>query len=60
MRNEEALPVIEKSLELDPKNALALDTKGFILYNLGKFEESIKNYDKAIELDPENDDAGIW
>ena len=27
--------------------------KGLALYNLGKYEESLKSYDKAIELNPE-------
>jgi tetratricopeptide (TPR) repeat protein len=29
-----------------------LDTKGFILYKLGRYEESIECFDKAISANP--------
>jgi tetratricopeptide (TPR) repeat protein len=35
-----------------------LDTKGFILYNLGKYEEAIYYFDKAISIYPEY--AEVW
>ena len=56
-RNEEALPIIEKSLELNSNNANAVEAKGFILYNLCKFDEAIKCYDKALEINPNHIDA---
>ena len=53
---DKALVLADKSLELNPKNILAYDTKGNILYSLGKnckegcekyFEEAIENFEKA-------------
>ena len=55
----EALVLADKSLELSPKNIIAYDIKGDILYSIGKnckencekyFEESIKNFEKANEF----------
>jgi tetratricopeptide (TPR) repeat protein len=53
--NEEALHTVEKSLEIDPSYANALDTKA-LLYNLGRYQEAINYYDKAIEIYPDNAD----
>jgi len=61
MKNKyhEALILADKSLELNQKNIIAYDTKGDILYSIGKncekncekyFEESIKNFEKANEF----------
>jgi tetratricopeptide (TPR) repeat protein len=50
-------PIVEKSLEMIPNDPYYLDTKGFILYNLGRYEDSVKCYDKSIEIWPENADA---
>jgi len=55
----EALISVNKSLELNQKNIIAYDTKGNILYSIGKnckencekyFEESIENFKKANEF----------
>jgi tetratricopeptide (TPR) repeat protein len=48
----ESLPALEKALELDPGNAQALYSKGFVLYELGEDEEALTALDKALELDP--------
>ncbi len=37
---------------MDPNYSLAWNNKGFILYEMGKYEEAIQAYDKAIEIDP--------
>jgi tetratricopeptide (TPR) repeat protein len=42
----------ERSISLNPSNALAFNIKGNILYNLGKYKEAIECYNKAIEIEP--------
>ena len=43
-----------KCLELDPKNAVAWNNKGFALYKLGRYEEAIRCYDTALGINPED------
>ncbi len=54
-RYEEAYDYIKKALDLSPNNFYILDSMGWVLYRLGKLEESIKYLRKAKELnnDPE-------
>jgi len=47
-----------KCLELDPKDAIAWNNKGFALYKLGRYEEAIRCYDTALGINPE--DAIAW
>jgi tetratricopeptide (TPR) repeat protein len=56
-RNEEPLSIINKALELDPNSSNALDTKGLILYNLGRYDEAVVWLDQALEIDPSSNDA---
>jgi tetratricopeptide (TPR) repeat protein len=57
-RYEEAIPCLDKALELDPRYSNAWTNKGNSLDNLGHHEEAILCYDKALELDPS--DAAAW
>jgi tetratricopeptide (TPR) repeat protein len=56
-RNTEALPLVEKSLALDPDNTAALHTKGVILLNYGESVGAEKSFDRALELDPTHVDS---
>jgi tetratricopeptide (TPR) repeat protein len=51
-KNKEALPLVEKSLELDPNNTAALHTKGIIFLNYNNYIEAEKWFDKVLKLDP--------
>ena len=51
-RNEEALPLVQRSLELDPNNTDALDTIGFIFYNLGEYHKALEYFDLALKEEP--------
>ena len=44
-----ALDCYNKSLELDPKNAIAWDGQGNAFYSLGRYNEAIKEYDKYLK-----------
>ena len=52
-----ALSFYEIILEIDPFNIDALNGKGLVLDNLGRYEEAISFYDKVLEIDPKNEDA---
>lgn len=47
---DEALTLAEKALNIEPDNYYYLDTKGFILFKLGKREEAIKSLEMAQSL----------
>ncbi len=47
---ERALEMVTLSLEKDSLNTAYLDTKGWILYQLGKYEEAKEYISKAVEL----------
>ncbi|MDD1776063.1 MAG: tetratricopeptide repeat protein, partial [Candidatus Methanomethylicus sp.] len=49
-----ALQVLDKAIELDPKNAWTLARKGDALRMLEHYDEALQVLDKAIELDPKN------
>jgi tetratricopeptide (TPR) repeat protein len=46
----QGLTLISKALELDPSNGYYLDTKGWILYNLGKYDEAAQILSEACKL----------
>ncbi|MEM7465377.1 MAG: tetratricopeptide repeat protein [Pseudomonadota bacterium] len=54
-RFDEALALLEKALALSPNDFYILDSMGWVMYRLGRFEESIEYLYKAREIrdDPE-------
>lgn len=53
-RYENALKAIEKALEINPKYADAWNSKGIVLYKLGRYADAKKAYEKALELNPKH------
>lgn len=51
---ERALEMVNKALEKDSLSSAFLDTKGWILYKLGKFEEAKFYVEKAIEVNTQS------
>jgi tetratricopeptide (TPR) repeat protein len=49
---EGALADCAKALELHPGTANTMNTRGFVLYKQGRFEDAIASYDASIALDP--------
>ncbi|MCD6377080.1 MAG: tetratricopeptide repeat protein [Caldisericaceae bacterium] len=47
---ERALQMAKKAVELEPNNAAYLDTYGWVLYKLGKYEQAAKFIKQSIEL----------
>ena len=54
-RYDEALTLIARALELSPKDFYVLDSMGWVLYRLGRFDEAIDYLHKARDMrnDPE-------
>ena len=50
--NDASMQCCDRSISLNPDNALAFNTKGNILYKLGKYKDAIECYNKAIEIEP--------
>jgi transposase len=50
-------PVIEKALQLAPKDAHILDSMGWVLYRQGRLEQAAEYLQKAFDLQPETEIA---
>ncbi len=50
---KEALALVDEALELSPQNSAFLDTKGWIFYGLGRYDEADAFVSKAIALQSE-------
>lgn len=46
---EEALPDCNQALKLQPDFVYALDSRGFVLFRLGKLKEALADYDAALK-----------
>jgi hypothetical protein len=47
-----ALADCELSLKLRPGDSHVLDSKGFVLYQLGRYPEALETYNQALAIDP--------
>ena len=52
----ESLPLLDKAIELNSKNADAWNTKGLVLMELNSTEEAQSCFEKATALQPSNRD----
>jgi tetratricopeptide (TPR) repeat protein len=52
-RFEEAEQLIDQALELSPNDHYILDSKGWVLYRLGKLEEAILFLRRALDIIPD-------
>ncbi|WGM39853.1 DUF3857 domain-containing protein [Caulobacter sp. NIBR1757] len=51
---EAALGDCDKALQVEPRNAPTLDSRGFVLMRLGRWSDSIADYDKAAGIRPDS------
>jgi len=58
-KTDEALEIVNKTLEDEPENKVALHEKGNILYLHGNTEEALELIEKALEVDANYMDAQI-
>jgi lipoprotein NlpI len=59
-QSEEALKLVTKAVELDPKNAGAFLLRGQIFAGLNKHAEAVADFDQTIKLDPKRAEAYDW
>jgi tetratricopeptide (TPR) repeat protein len=57
VRLEEALALIERALKHQPENPIFLDTKGWVLFKLGRSDEAKALIERCRELLPEYEEA---
>jgi Flp pilus assembly protein TadD len=50
----EAERMIRKAVELRPRDGYIVDSLGWVLYRLGRYEESVPHLERAVELRPED------
>lgn len=50
---KEGLELVQQALALQPENSAFLDTRGWLFYRLGNYEEADAHVSRAIELQPE-------
>lgn len=50
----EAKELIERALEVKPDNGYILDSYGWVLYRLGKFDQALEKLEKAVALTTED------
>ena len=53
-RTQEAIPILEQAVKLDPKLALGYQYLGFVEYEEKKRAEALADFTRAIELNPKN------
>jgi tetratricopeptide (TPR) repeat protein len=56
-RLNEAMPLLQKAISLNPDNPAFMDSMGWLLYKMGKFKESIDMLSKAYKLSNDSEIA---
>jgi tetratricopeptide (TPR) repeat protein len=56
-RHEEALVLIERALELKPDEAAFIDSLGWVMYRLERFDEALDHLRRALDLFPNDEVA---
>ncbi len=54
---EKALPLLDRALEMEPRNLQTLINKGHILSRLGRNEKALDTYRTVLRIDPQNPSA---
>jgi len=57
VRLERAVSLIDRALKYQPENPLFLDTKGWVLFKLGRREDAKATLERCLELFPDYQDA---
>jgi Tfp pilus assembly protein PilF len=53
-KDEEALHLVEQSIEINSRMVMSLNLKGIVLERLGRIKEAIDSYRKALRINPED------
>jgi len=52
--SQAAWPLLKEALRLDPENALAHETRGFLHFHQQKSEDALRSFSRAVELDSQS------
>ncbi len=58
-RDEDAISLYDKAMEMNPMNVTALKKKAFALLNLKRTEEAVVSFEKALQIDANSVEAPI-
>lgn len=47
-----SLEIYDKALEVDPSNVTALNKKGLLLFDVGKYDDAIPLLDRVLDIEP--------
>ncbi len=50
---DQALADCDAALQVEPRNAAILDSRGFVQMRMGRFKDSVADYDKALGIRPD-------
>jgi tetratricopeptide (TPR) repeat protein len=56
VRLDESMELIQKALKLEPDNGAYLDSLGWVLYRMGRYEEALPNLQRAVAALKKDDD----
>jgi tetratricopeptide (TPR) repeat protein len=59
-RISEALPLLQKAMSLNPDNPAFMDSMGWLLFRMGKYQDSIDMLGKAYKLSGDNEIAAHY
>ncbi|MBI3395299.1 MAG: tetratricopeptide repeat protein [Spirochaetia bacterium] len=54
-RETEALPYLDRAIQLDQEHVASLKLLGRVYYKMGKYQESAESLERAIELRPDQE-----
>lgn len=57
---EQAERMIRKALDADPENGAYLDSMGWVLFKLGKYDDALPFLEKAVKNSPGAGDETLW
>ena len=52
---EDAIPLLEKAIELNPVDDQARDSMGVALYNMRRYDEAIARFREALQINPQSE-----
>lgn len=52
VRLEQAFPMLEKAVSLEPRNGAVIDSLGWAHYRLGRLGKALEQLERAVELEP--------
>ena len=55
-----ALPFVNKAIELAPNNSNAIDTRGCISFGLKNYKNALEDFNKAIEINPKSANSYLY